>query len=184
MTGRRARTDPRTGYLYFTVGVSTRRFHLTGRTPVEGTREFGLITALDSRTNKQAWQKEVPYLAGFGSGVLATAGGLLFHGGTDGYFRAFDSRTGDEVWRFQTGFGADAPAAVYEIDGEEYVTIAAGGSRDGLREAREISLGLQARRTLESAERAARPADRRAARRKGTSWWRARLVEDGAGSSR
>jgi len=128
--------DPRTGYLYFTVGVSTRRFHLTGRIPVEGTREFGLITALDSRTNKQVWQKEVPYLAGFGSGVLATAGGLLFHGGTDGYFRAFDSRTGDELWRFQTGFGADAPAAVYELDGEEYVTIAAGGSRDGLREAR------------------------------------------------
>jgi alcohol dehydrogenase (cytochrome c) len=128
--------DPRTGYLYFTVGVSTRRFHLTGRIPVEGTREFGLITALDSRTNTQVWQKEVPYLAGFGSGVLATAGGLLFHGGTDGYFRAFDSRTGDELWRFQTGFGADAPAAVYELDGEEYVTIAAGGSRDGLREAR------------------------------------------------
>ena len=85
--------DPRTGYLYFTVGVPTRRFHLTGRIPVEGTREFGLITALDSRTNKQVWQKEVPYLAGFGSGVLATAGGLLIHGGTDGYFRAFDSLT-------------------------------------------------------------------------------------------
>ena len=51
------------------------------------------------------WQQEVPYLAGFGSGVLATGGGLLFHGGSDGYFRAFDSKTGEELWRFQTGFG-------------------------------------------------------------------------------
>jgi glucose dehydrogenase len=103
---------------------------------VVGTREYGLITALDSRTNKQVWQKEVPYLAGYGSGVLATAGGLLFHGGSDGYFRAFDSKNGEELWRFQTGFGADAPAATYEIDGEQYVAIAAGGSRDGLKEAR------------------------------------------------
>jgi quinohemoprotein ethanol dehydrogenase len=128
--------DPRSGVLFFTTGVSTRKFSITGRVSVPGTREYGLITALDSRTNKQVWQKEVPYLAGFGSGVLATAGGLLFHGGSDGFFRAFDSKTGEELWRFQTGFGADAPAATYEIDGEQYVAIAAGGSRDGYKEAR------------------------------------------------
>jgi quinohemoprotein ethanol dehydrogenase len=128
--------DPRTGYLYFTTGVSTRRFSTTGRVSVVGSREYGLVTALDSRTNKKVWQKEVPYLAGFGSGVLATAGGLIFHGGSDGFLRAFDSKTGDEVWRFQTGFGADAPVACYQIDGEQYVAIAAGGSRDGYREAR------------------------------------------------
>jgi quinohemoprotein ethanol dehydrogenase len=128
--------DPRSGYLYFTTGVSARKFSPTGRVSVPGTREYGLITALDSRTNKQVWQQEVPYLAGFGSGVLATAGGLLFHGGTDGFFRAFDSKTGEELWRFQTGFGADAPAATYEIDGEQYVAIAAGGSRDGFVAAR------------------------------------------------
>ncbi len=128
--------DPQSGYLFFTTGVSTRKFSTTGRLSVPGTREYGLITALDSRTNKKVWQQEVPYLAGFGSGVLATAGGLLFHGGSDGYFRAFDSRTGEELWRFQTGFGADAPAATYEVDGEQYVAIAAGGSRDGLKEAR------------------------------------------------
>jgi alcohol dehydrogenase (cytochrome c) len=128
--------DPRSGYLFFPVGVSTRRFTTTGRVAIPGTREYGLITALDSRTNKQAWQVEVPYLAGFGSGILATGGGLLFHGGTDGFLRAFASDTGQELWRFQTGFGADAPAAAYEIDGEQYVVIAAGGSRDGLREAR------------------------------------------------
>ena len=128
--------DPQSGYLFFTTGVSTRKFNTIGRVGVPGTREYGLVTALDSRTNKQVWQKEVPYLAGFGSGILATGGGLLFHGGTDGFFRAFDSKTGEELWRFQTGFGADAPAATWETDGEQYVAIAAGGSRDGLKEAR------------------------------------------------
>jgi len=128
--------DPRTGYLYFATEVATRKFSPTGRVSIVGTREYGLITAIDSKTNRKVWQTEVPYAAGFGSGVLATAGGLLFHGGTDGLFRAFDSSTGQELWRFQTGFGADAPAATYQIDGEEYVAIAAGGSRDGLREAR------------------------------------------------
>ncbi|HJT87355.1 MAG TPA: PQQ-binding-like beta-propeller repeat protein [Bryobacteraceae bacterium] len=128
--------DPRTGFLYFATEASVRRFTPRGRRSVLGARDDGLITALDSRTNKQVWQTEVPYPAGFGSGVLATAGGLLFHGGTDGFFRAFDSRTGQELWRFQTGFGADAPAATYEIDGEQYVAIAAGGSRDGFKEAR------------------------------------------------
>jgi quinohemoprotein ethanol dehydrogenase len=128
--------DPQSGYLFFATEVATRQFNLATRIPIEGTREYGLITALDSRTNKKVWQSEVPYPAGFGSGLLATAGGLLFHGGSDGFFRAFDSKSGEELWRFQTGFGADAPAATYEIDGEQYVAIAAGGSRDGPREAR------------------------------------------------
>jgi alcohol dehydrogenase (cytochrome c) len=128
--------DPRSGYLFFATEVATRMFNSLTRISIEGTREYGLITALDSRTNKRVWQKEVPYPAGFGSGLLATSGGLLFHGGSDGFFRALDSLTGEELWRFQTGFGADAPAATYEIDGEQYVAIAAGGSRDGPREAR------------------------------------------------
>jgi PQQ-dependent dehydrogenase (methanol/ethanol family) len=142
--------DPRTGRLFFAVGVSTRVFRAgteeivdgrrvsrnAGRYGPIGTREYGLITALDSRTNRHVWQKEMPHLIGFGSGVLATAGGLLFHGGPDGYFLALDSNTGEELWRFQTGFGADAPAAAYQIDGEQYVAIASGGSRDGFNEAR------------------------------------------------
>jgi len=128
--------DPQSGYLFFTTEVATRKFGTTGRRSVSGTREYGLITAIDSRTNKQVWQQEVPYPAGFGSGVLATAGGLVFHGGSDGFFRAYNSKTGEESWRFQTGFGADAPAATYEIDGEQYVAIAAGGSRDGFKEAK------------------------------------------------
>jgi hypothetical protein len=32
------------------------------------------------------------------------------------------------LWKFQTGFGADAPSAIYEVDGDEYIAIATGGN--------------------------------------------------------
>ena len=69
----------------------------------------------------------MPYSIGQGSGTLATAGGLLFHGEPDGNFQAYDAKTGTRLWQWQTGAGADAPAVTYEIDGVQYVAIASGG---------------------------------------------------------
>ena len=60
---------------------------------------------------------------------MVTAGGLVFRGASDGNFLALDARTGEELWRFQTGFGADAPPMTYEVDGEQYVAIATGGNQ-------------------------------------------------------
>ncbi len=82
---------------------------------------------MDSRTNRIAWQNRTPYSIGQGSGALTTAGGLLFHGEPDGNFQAYDARTGQLLWHWQTGAGADAPAITYEVDGEQYVAIATGG---------------------------------------------------------
>jgi hypothetical protein len=107
-----------------------------------------LITALDSRTNKQVWQKEVPYLAGFGSGVLATGGGLIFHGGSDGYFRAYDSKTGEELWRFQTGFERRAIRCHRRRRKPRRIKGSQGRS----------GLGFQDRRQGESVERTSRSA--------------------------
>ncbi len=95
--------------------------------PVIGAHYSGTFTAIDSRTNKIAWQKKTPYSIGQGSGALATAGGLVFHGDPDGNIQAFDAKNGDLLWQWQTGAGADAPAVTYEIDGVQYVAIAAGG---------------------------------------------------------
>src|SRR5947209_7642143 len=69
----------------------------------------------------------MPYSIGQGSGALATASRLVFHGQPDGNFQAYDARSGDLLWQWQTGAGADAPAITYEVDGEQYVAIAAGG---------------------------------------------------------
>jgi len=89
----------------------------------------GVIAAIDSRTDKIVWKKEVvPSLLGR-SGSLVTAGGLMFHGSGDGNFQAYDAKTGDMVWQFQTGIGGGGgPAASYEIEGEQYMAYVAGSS--------------------------------------------------------
>jgi outer membrane protein assembly factor BamB len=88
----------------------------------------GTFTAIGGNTNKIVWQHKTPYRVGQGGGSTTTAGGLDFRGEPDGDFLAINAKTGEELWRFQTGFGADAPPAVYEVDGEEYVAIATGGN--------------------------------------------------------
>jgi alcohol dehydrogenase (cytochrome c) len=94
-----------------------------------GSPMSGTFTAIGGNTNKIVWQHKTPYRIGQGGGSTTTAGGLVFRGDPDGSFLAIDAKTGEELWRFQTGFGADAPPAVYEVNGEEYVAIATGGNQ-------------------------------------------------------
>ena len=56
-------------------------------------------------------------------GTMATAGGLVFHTTPDGNFNAYDARTGNVLWQFQTGSTAGGPAASFEIDGEQYIAV-------------------------------------------------------------
>jgi plastocyanin len=94
-----------------------------------GSPMSGTFNAIGGNTNKIVWQHKTPYRIGQGGGSTTTAGGLVFRGEPDGNFLALDAKTGQELLRFQTGFGADAPPAVYEVDGEEYVAIATGGNQ-------------------------------------------------------
>ena len=86
-----------------------------------------VLVAVDSRTNKTAWKKELPP-GGIGtSGPLTTAGGLMFRGDPGGAVQAYDAKTGDLLWEFQTGVGtARGPAMTYEVDGEQYVALSMG----------------------------------------------------------
>ena len=87
---------------------------------------WGTLTAIDARTGKIRWQhRTAEPLVG---GVLATAGGLVFMGEGNGYFDAFDAETGALRWRFQCGAGVNAPPITYEVDGTQYVAVAAGGN--------------------------------------------------------
>ncbi len=94
-----------------------------------GSAMSGNWTAIGANTNKIAWQKNVPYRVGSGGGSTTTAGGLVFHGDPSGTIQARDAKTGEVLWQFQTGFGAEATPMVYEVDGDEYVAIAAGGNQ-------------------------------------------------------
>jgi alcohol dehydrogenase (cytochrome c) len=122
--------DPQTGYFYIPGSVAGgwhRRFHdpyfLGSGGPVPGLKHWGVMTALDSKTDKIVWQKHFPAPISGGSGIMATAGGVLFHGEPDGNLLAYDAKTGDQLWQFQTGYSEDGPPSTYEIDGEQYVSV-------------------------------------------------------------
>ena len=91
-----------------------------------GGATWGNVTAIDVRTNRQAWQARTDQMCI--GGTLATAGGLVFAGEGNGNFDAYDARTGNRLWQFQTGAGANAPAVTYQLDGQQYVAVASGGN--------------------------------------------------------
>jgi plastocyanin len=81
------------------------------------------MAAIDGRTHKIVWRREFAPGSGRPSGVLTTAGGLLFHAAPDGHFSAHDAKTGEIVWQFQTGAPAGGPAASFELNGEQFVSL-------------------------------------------------------------
>lgn len=61
-------------------------------------------------------------------GPIMTGGGLIFIGAAmDDYLRAFDSNTGEELWRTRLPAGGQATPMTYEFEGRQYVVIYAGG---------------------------------------------------------
>ncbi len=89
-------------------------------------KQWGRLSAVNLDTGKVAWKfdTEQPLIGG----VLATAGGLVFNGESNGLFRAFDARTGKKLWEYQAGAGVNAPAVSYSVGGKQYVAVAAGGN--------------------------------------------------------
>jgi quinoprotein glucose dehydrogenase len=65
-------------------------------------------------------------------GPIVTAGGLLFIGATnfDKKFRAFDKSNGNLLWETILPFAGNATPATYEVNGRQFVVIAAGGGKD------------------------------------------------------
>jgi len=93
---------------------------------IPGEEQWGRLVAVNLDTGKVAWGVKTPQpLIG---GVLATAGGLVFNGEANGWFKAYDAATGKELWKYQCGAGVNAPAVTYTINGKQYVAVAAGGN--------------------------------------------------------
>ena len=122
--------SPDTRYVYAAASIwpywvqrfeDPRFFRGSGGAGVPGKKYSGILAAIDTRTNKIAWRREVPYEIQNGSGFTATRGGIAFHGQPDGAFQAYDAASGELLWQFQTGSPQNGPASVYEIDGEQYV---------------------------------------------------------------
>lgn len=93
---------------------------------IPGEEQFGNITAVDYNTGKIKWQVKTPQpMMG---GAFTTAGGLMFTGEANGWFRAYDAKSGDILWSFQAGAGVNAPASAYSVDGKQYIVVGAGGN--------------------------------------------------------
>ena len=133
--------DPTAGLIY--VCASDRMWAyiaepVTDERPAEGTgyigggfggfslHSLGVFAALDVRTNRLVWQQhwgEPCY-----SGSIATGGGLVFVGRSDGRLTALDSSDGTRLWEFQTGAGMNSTASVFEYNGKQYVVAYSAGN--------------------------------------------------------
>ncbi len=85
---------------------------------------IGALRAIDPNTGKIVWEAKND--APLWGGVMTTAGNLVFTGTPEGYFKAFDAKTGKELWKFQTGSGVIGQPATWEMDGEQYVAVLSG----------------------------------------------------------
>jgi quinoprotein glucose dehydrogenase len=105
---------------------------------------WGTLNAINLNTGEYVWKQpfgEYPELAAQGmkdtgtenyGGPLVTGGGLLFIGATnyDKKFHAFDKATGKLLWETTLPFAGNATPITYQVKGQQYVVIAAGGGKD------------------------------------------------------
>jgi len=102
---------------------------------------IGELQAWNLDTGQKVWSHPFANSELWGP-VLATAGGLLFMGGTnDRYFRAFDASNGKILWEFRTGSGVNGVPVSFQVDGKQYIAVQSGWGVDAAR--------MQARLNLE-----------------------------------
>ena len=86
----------------------------------------GAVRAIDLASGKVKW--EFRHTSPTWSGLLSTAGGLLFTGEAEGNFVAMNATTGIPLWHFQMGGAVYASPMAFAVDGKEYIAIAAGSA--------------------------------------------------------
>ena len=86
----------------------------------------GFLKAIDPANGQIKWKFE--HTSPTWSGVLSTAGGLVFTGDAEGNFIALDAGTGKPVWHFQMGGAVYAAPIAFAVDGKEYLAISAGSA--------------------------------------------------------
>ncbi len=131
--------DPHSGYAYFVNLHQPMHYAfkhepwqkgalwLAGAfTAIPGEKQWGNVIAINAADGKKVWEHKTdgPMIGG----ELATAGGLLFAGEGNGWFKAYDSKSGKELWAFNCGAGVNSAPMAFEVDGKPYVAVAAGGN--------------------------------------------------------
>jgi glucose dehydrogenase len=131
--------SPMTGLLYIPHNNLCMDWEETGVSYVSGTPYIGAevkyyaaegghkgaFTAWDPAARKKVWS--IPENYPVWSGAAATAGGVVFYGNLEGWFKAVDATTGDLLWQHKTESGIIGQPTVFRgPDGREYVAILSG----------------------------------------------------------
>jgi len=119
--------DAKTQGIY--VGYEVESIFGSVRTRAGASDHLGELQAWDLNTGKRVWQHNFKTI--LWAPLLVTGGDILFAGGTpDRLFRAFDARTGDQLWSYPLPSGAIGVPTSFEVDGEQYVAVTTGWDLD------------------------------------------------------
>ena len=92
--------------------------------PLEPTT--GAIVAMDPANGSIKWKFDL--MSPAPSGLVSTAGGLVFAGTREGHFIALDATTGKVLWKYQTGATIIAPPISYSFNGRQYLAVESGST--------------------------------------------------------
>ena len=127
--------SPKTGLVYIPYmqigGRYTKRqgstspFNLEFHTVVEEAADGkGALLAWDPLAKRPRWKVQHDFM--WNGGTLATSGNLVFQGTADGWFSAYDARSGQRLWRSNVGNGTVAAPMSYSVRGRQYVSVLVG----------------------------------------------------------
>ena len=130
--------SPRTSLLYVNAFDGEQIYFIREEEYVEGEQYLGgggesagpidnyhsAVRAIDPATGDIRWEYAIAPRST--SGLMSTAGDLVFGGTVDGYFFAIDAVSGEELWHMTVGSRVHSAPISYAVDGQQYVSIAAG----------------------------------------------------------
>jgi alcohol dehydrogenase (cytochrome c) len=120
MTGEKTTYSPGQRYVGATYAFSMQ----------PGATHIGEVQAWNVDTGRRVWTHRYPTSSNWGP-MLATAGGLVFGGGTnDRRFHAFDASTGKLLWDFPSGSGIIGQPVAFSVGGTEYIAVQSGWGVD------------------------------------------------------
>jgi alcohol dehydrogenase (cytochrome c) len=128
--------DPETGLFYVGTAESFSMFYLTDTDPHPegyGAAERGVgsyggsLRAIDYKTGKTVWNHQYPS-GGGQTGILTTAGKLLFAGDGAQHLLAFDPADGNILWHAGLADNVTNGPETYILDGQQYLVVGAGDS--------------------------------------------------------